>query len=252
MMRRLLHISLCALFAFAALLSAKPSMADDVLAVDLSDRSINITTGFNGARLSIHGVKMLPGDVALTFTGPERRMVVRRKDKVFGMWMNRESMTFRNIPAYYDFATSRPLQNITDRAVLEENTIGLDFLNLEALGRASPQDVEPYREALIRNKQVAGLYALEPETIGFINNQFFRVDFDLPPNVPSGEYKIETYLINEGVVVGRHQSTLRIGQVGASASIYKFANQNEIFYGFAAVLLALMSGIIGYYIMRRD
>ena len=52
------------------------------LTIDLAEKSVNITTGFTGASLSLFGVKEQTGDIAIVIQGPERRMVVRRKDQV--------------------------------------------------------------------------------------------------------------------------------------------------------------------------
>ena len=41
-------------------------------------------------------------------------MTVWRKGKVAGIWVNAESVTFRNVPSFYAVAASRPVEELID------------------------------------------------------------------------------------------------------------------------------------------
>lgn len=230
-----------------------PALAqDNHLTIDLAQRSVNITMGFSGANLSLFGVKDQPGDIAIIIKGPERRIVVRRKDQVAGIWMNRESVAFRNVPVYYDLALSKPERDMAATDLLQEHGIGLDALNFHALGHDKPETVRTFREALIRNKQIEGYFPLEPKNILFLNDNFFRANFYMPANVPNGEYDIVTYLFKDGALVSKDDTKLRVGQVGFSARMFRFAYLHGIAYGLVAVMLALLSGGAGWAFLRRE
>lgn len=244
-----------AALAFLLLLfCALPAAAQmgNQLTVDLAEKSVNITTGFTGANLSLFGVKEQAGDIAIIIVGPERRMVVRRKDQVAGIWMNRESVSFYNVPVYYDLALSRAEREIASAEVLEMQGVGLDALNFEPVGREDEEEVGRFKEALIRNKQIQGHFPLEPKNIVFLSNNFFRADFYMPANVPTGEYVIKTYLFRDGGVIGKQETKLRVGQVGFSARVYRFAHFQGLAYGLLSVLLAIVAGGSAWYFLRKE
>ena len=116
--------------AFAALLFAflatAPAAAQIVhqegIQIGLSQDDISITAGFSGADLTIFGsledadpqtARQGRYDVVVVLEGPARPVVVRRKDRVLGVWINLESETFTNVPVSYSVASTRPLQDIT-------------------------------------------------------------------------------------------------------------------------------------------
>ncbi len=224
----------------------------DYLTVDLTEDSVNITAGFDGARLSLFGVKEQEGDVAIVISGPARPMVVRRKSQVMGMWMNTDAVSFRNVPVYYDLALSSPENAIAMNAVREELDVGLDALAFQPAARYEADTVRKFREALIRNKQLQGHFPLEPRDVVFLNENFFRANFYMPPDVPTGEYAITTYLFNNGAVTSSRVTTLRVAQVGFNAGLYRFAHLNALAYGLVAVLLAIVAGGAGYVLWRKD
>lgn len=225
------------------LLAIHPAHATiPALNINLADDHVDITTGFNGAILALFGVRREPGDVVLVIRGPETALTVRRKDQLAGVWMNRQSLTFDDVPVYYDLASSRPMENIAAQAILASHQIGLGGMEFRYAGDEDDATVDKFREALILGRQMHGLLPLEPRRIRFIDNNFFRADFYLPPDVPTGIYTIDSYLFRDGVLLSQRQVPLRVAQVGFNASIYDFAHNRSILYGLAAIMLALAAG----------
>src|SRR5690606_4975942 len=122
-MRRVL-CALAAMLVLAGAASAAP------LEIDLASDHVDITTGFTGADVVVYGLKERPGgEVAITISGPERTMVVRRKAEVMGAYINRQSVEFRRVPSYYDYALTAPSPDLAEEALLDANVIGLRALN---------------------------------------------------------------------------------------------------------------------------
>lgn len=249
-MRRSCGFLLILLLAFT--LRAASARADDDFAVELAAPSVDITTGFSGAHVALFGVKEGEGDVAVVVRGPGHNMVVRRKQPVLGVWMNRESAHFSNVPVYYDLALSRPENVIAADDVRQENQIGLDSLRFVYMGTDGADREGLFREALIRNKQVQGHFPLEPAKITFLNGKFFRTDFYLPADVPTGVYRIAAYLLRDGRIAARQEISMRVAQVGTSAQIQRFAWRHGVLYGLGTVALALMFGMAANLVLRRD
>jgi len=242
----------CLLFlAFAAPAAAR-TYANNIVTVDLASDHVDITTGFNGARLALFGMKREAGDIAVVIRGPSHSMVVRHRKQVMGVWTNYASVTFGDVPVYYDLAVGRPLAAIALPDVLRELGIGLDSFTFSHFGREDAQTVKAFREGLIRNKQSQGHYPLSPRNIVFLNEDFFRADFYVPPDVPKGDYKIDTYLFRDGKVVERRETALRVGQVGFSAWLQLFSYTNGFVYGLVTIMMAMLAGWTAHAVSRRS
>jgi uncharacterized protein (TIGR02186 family) len=240
-------------FAFISFMSTGARAQNDkILTVDLAGESVDITTGFTGGRIVLFGVKEEPGELAIVVSGPSRRTVVRRKDSFLGMWMNRESVEFLDVPVYYDYAVSEPEPLIAPADVLRDHNIGLNALDFSHLGDEKESLVLSFKEALIRNRQTKGLFPLKPRNIIFLKDDFFRTTFYVPSNVPTGEYSIKTYLFQEGKIKDVETMSMRVAQTGFSADLYRFAHNQSLAYGLAAVLMAVIFGWSANTFLRRD
>lgn len=230
---------------------AQARNAEDVLSIELSSDHVGISTGFNGATFSVFGHNRVDGDVAIVIQGPLHSFVVRRKDQVAGIWMNKQSMRFVRIPVYYDVATTKALPELASIDVLRDYSIGLDVLNLQHRGSKKEQAVAKFKEALVRGKQQEGNYPLEPRQIEFLSDNFFRADFKVPANVPTGEYRVRAFLFKDGALIDQEEKQLQVAQVGLGASVYTMAYTQSFLYGFMAIFFALFAGGSAYYVMRR-
>ena len=68
------------------------------LVADLSSDEVAITTGFTGTELLLFGASGSKGDIVVTVLGPRRSEIVRRKQRVAGIWVNGAEVTFENAP----------------------------------------------------------------------------------------------------------------------------------------------------------
>jgi uncharacterized protein (TIGR02186 family) len=205
---------------------AQEAAAPDFI-IDLAEDHVDITTGFNGAKLVLFGVKDKPGNVAVVVRGPLHNMVVRRKEQVGKAWLNRQSMKFRKVPVYYDYALGRDEKDNAVRQTMVRAGIGLDALYFTPdESRASSDVIQNFREALVRTKQAEGLYPLKPKAIQFLADNFFRVAFYLPSNLPVGDYSVESFLIDRGQISERHVTHLRVEQVGTGAEVAQFSRRS--------------------------
>ena len=231
---------------------AQTSVTGRNLAVNLAADHVDIRIGFNGADLTLFGVKNQPGQLAVIVRGPEQTTIVRRKKRRLGLWMNTASVEFLNVPVYYDFAVSIPESDIAPPAVLQKFNIGLDALNIRVERNEDVETLDSFREALVRNRQAGGHFPLSPKPVTFISDDFFRVDFHVPADVPTGTYMVETILFKDGMVIDRRETRLLVAQAGFSANVHNFAYNHGFFYGLLAVVLAVMSGIGGHFFFRRS
>ena len=225
---------------------------DQSLTVDLVQDYVDITLGFNGAHLALFGVKKdEDAVVAIVIRGPNHRMTVRRRDQVMGIWLNRQSVKFNDVPVYYDFAIGLPETMLASAAARKEYGIGLDALHFEPREKRDETTTLKFREALIRNKQIQGHFPLEPKKVTYLSPMFFRADFYVPPDVPTGDYVIETFLFKNQSLVDRKLTQLRVAQAGFNYRLSLFAYDHGMAYGLAAVIFALLSGWGAFALMRK-
>lgn len=224
--------------------------AAEPLIADLSNHLIAITTGFSGTDVLMFGATDGPGDIVVTVRGPASDIVVRRKARVFGVWINRDTLEFGSVPAYYAIASNRPVDDFLDPVLQARQRIGLDNLMI-SLPDADPAEVETFRRALIRTKQQQALFVASVGKVSFLGNQLFRTELHFPSNVPVGSYLVEVLLIRDGVVVSAQTTPLVISKIGLGAEIFRFAHVHSFGYGIGAIAGALLLGWTAYLGFRR-
>jgi len=225
----------------AAALSGRAAAQE--LTVDLSEDVVRITTGFAGARLLLFGAIEAPGaEIAVAVRGPSGGEVVRRKERVVGIWLNRAEATFFNVPAFYGLAASKPLEEVLTPRRRRDFQLGAENLVLVSKSGPQPGDVQAFREALVRNKQASGLYAIRAEPVRFVGQRLFRTEIALPANVPIGTYSVDVYLIRGGDVATVRSTRLQVRKSGFETSMYKLAQDFSALYGALAILIAVMAG----------
>lgn len=213
----------------------------DRVVTNLASDHVDITTGFNGTTIHLFGVRHNKGDIAVIVRGPMRTMSVRRKESVFGAWMNRKSESFKDVPSYYSYALSAPLEKIAPPEVLKQYGIGPNNLQFNKPDSKDPDRIL-FREALLRNKEKQGLFMDKPADILFLSPDFFRADFYIPSNVAIGTYDVQTLNFVNGVLTETKTLNVRVAQTGNSAKINEYAHDHAFIYALLCIALAVFAG----------
>jgi uncharacterized protein (TIGR02186 family) len=230
-----------------------PAAAAENLVADLSKRLVAITTGFAGTDVLLFGAIDEPGDVVVVVRGPDHPLVMHRKSRVLGIWVNTAQMTFQRVPSFYSVASSGPLDEIAREPVRTRHELGVENLRLELPpAKASPNVARAWREGLIRNYQRQGLYARAVKPITFLGNRLFRTEVHLPANVPTGAYQVLTYMLRDGHVVSAQTMPLFVSKVGTEALVFDFAHQYAALYGLIAIVIALVAGWLAHLAFRKS
>lgn len=238
--------------AIAAVLLAAPADAGrgGGVVADLGAHRIEIDSGFTGTEVLLFGVRDGGGDVVAVLRGPPDPVVVRRKQRRMGVWLNHAGMVFDDAPGYYAVASSRPLADIAPPTLFAEQRVGPENLIPAAEGGADSGRAG-FRDALIRLMRAGGRYREAPRGVAFIDDRLFRATFVLPADVPPGRYRAEVLAIADGVVAARHSETLDIGKAGFGAAVSGFAHSRPLAYGLVAAIVALLAGWITGMMFRR-
>ncbi|MER9369659.1 TIGR02186 family protein [Mesorhizobium sp. M0518] len=230
--------------------------------IGLSTDNVSITAGFSGADLTIFGSLENPDplvarqgryDVIVVLEGPPKPVVVRRKDRVLGVWVNLDSETFENVPVSYSVATTRPLQDITEPNSYKQLSLGASNLYMQPADAGdSPATIEEFTAALRERKSATGLYSENVGGVQFLSQNLFRATVRLAPNVPVGTHKARAFLFKSGLFIKESSAQLEIRKSGFEQSIFRVAHNYSFLYGVFAISLAMLTGWLGRLIFRRD
>jgi uncharacterized protein (TIGR02186 family) len=250
MARRQPHFWMLLLASLALALSARPLRAEPLVA-DLSDHLIAITTGFTGAEVLLFGATDGPGDIVVLVRGPTGRAVVRRKDRIFGIWINSGSQDFAEVPNFYAVASSRPLDQLLTTETAQRYGIGLGNLAIHPVSDKPSPASSDMLQALTRIKIDEGLYRPAAGRVTFLGARLFRADFQFPANVPTGSYLVEVLLIRDGQIAGAQTTPLVVSKIGVGADIFEFAHRHSAAYGIIAIVIALLAGWAAHLVFRK-
>lgn len=236
----------------AGLLGDVPARAQQDLVADLSDHLVAITTGFTGADVLLFGAVEGEGEIIVTVTGPRGDVTVRRKDRVAGVWVNVESVTFANAPSFYAVASTEALENVANADIRQRQQIGIENISMFPDDpEVDPGTAAIFRAGLIRNKRAAGLYSDDVLPITVLSNRLFRTRIHLPANVAIGTYTVAVYYLRDGSAVHAQTTPLVVSKTGIGADIFLFAHTNSAAYGVLAIIVAVAAGWLAAWIGRK-
>ena len=251
-----------ALAASLVLGLALPAAAETLIAA-VSAHRVAITSNFAGTDLTIYGSVERDGltvsrasgyDIAVMLVGPRRTVVTRRKDRVLGLWINRDWRTY-DAPSFYSVATTRPIETIATPQVLDAHQIGLANL---ILPEGVPGGVEvmagaaEFRDAFLALQKKSGHYTEYPSAVKLLGPHLFTVTLPIPADVPVGRYAARVVLISDGAPLAEHVSEVEVSKSGFEQQVADLASQRSIVYGLISVLIALTTGWLGGVLFRRD
>jgi uncharacterized protein (TIGR02186 family) len=228
---------------------AQPTIVDlsNPMVAGISQNTVEIHSSFNGAQLLIFGARNIPGDMIIAVRGPVSKVVMRRKQRVAGMWMHVEQQKYLDLPLFYALASTKPLPQITSF-----NTLAALGIGQEPVIRASSDTITPrFDEALTQSFGKKRWWQVPFNRISYFNESLFQVRLDLPDSLPGGNYTAEVYLFDHGKLLAMQTIPLTVYKTGLEAELYTHAENDSLRYGIAAVLMALAGGWLGHRLFHR-
>lgn len=232
-----------------ALLFSTQSFASPVIS-GISTNEINIDHKFTGAQILLFGAKGDAGNIVITVRGPKKNFLVTHKQKLLGIWYNGERVKFKDSYSYYSlFSTFTEHESIDSE--LSEMELGNDNLQFTSSSEVSDKKKDEFQLQLINQLEKNQLYSAGAKKIDFLDETLFKVMLNFPKNISRGTYTVEIYLIADGSLISFQSIPIYVNQVGMSARIFDFANQESFLYGLIAVAIALVFGWLANYLFAR-
>jgi uncharacterized protein (TIGR02186 family) len=238
------------------------STAKEGLDIGVSTNEIAITSDFRGADLTVFGAMTNADDLLLaignydiivTLEGPRDYATVRKKERIFGVWVNTDSMIFEQVPESYSIASTRQLDDPTQLPPINTAGVGIEHLALNPIGYIRDVgELSDFREAYRRLKLAGGLYQKEASGVRFVSSSLFRASLRLPANVPDGVHIVRAYLFKSGTLITQREIPLRVVKTGLEQAITDTAHNQPFAYGLLCVLIALVTGWGASIVFRKD
>ena len=234
------------------LLLAVPAapVAAETVVLGLSQDEVSITTTFDGSDVLIFGAVKRdapapegpPLEIAITVAGPEEPVIVRRKERVAGIWVNTEAMRMDSAPSYYAVATTSALSDTLSFTEDLRHHISIPLAIRSVGEREGVTDPEAYRAALIRIRAEAGQYQIGEGEVQLEEETLFRARIELPANLREGPYEIRIFLARDGRVIDTYMGTIQVRKVGFERMLYTLAHERPLVYGLMSVAIAIAAG----------
>lgn len=237
--------------ALALLLAlALPVAAQEVIVSGMSQNRVSITADFDGSEILIYGAVKRdspapeggPLEVIVTVEGPSTPVAVRRKDRVFGIWVNNASVHVDSAPSFYAVATTGPLNHILSD--IDNLRFGITIERvIRAIGIADEADqAGEFVLALLRVRTNEGRYRILEGKVELTEDTLFRTDVVLPSNLTEGEYKVRLFLLRDKRVVASQEKVIGVRKEGLERFIFNLAQERPLIYGLVSLVLAALAG----------
>lgn len=225
----------------------KPAWAEDIVA-GLSQDSVAITANFDGSEILVFGAisRQAPPpegsdlNVIVTVAGPDRTVIVRRKARRFGIWVNTEAAEIDAAPTFYAVATTGPLDEIVTATEDLRHRISIPrAIRAVGLDVAAPGD---FTAALTRIRENDGTYNLLEGAVRLREETLFDAAIALPANLVEGDYETRIFLVRDGAVVSQFSTEIAVRKVGLERIIYTLAHERPLIYGILSLIIAIAAG----------
>jgi len=251
-----------------------PDLQKEAVQADVSTRAVSITSNFTGTEIIVFGAienayKPIDVtkpksadeiyDIVVIVEGVGSPIMVRRKSRSGGLWLNTDAVKFDSIPSYYAITSTRHLDDITEGHILDQHAIGFEHISMLPATPDGGQPIdraerEAFKDAVVRLKLKQGLYVQNTFGIAFVGPSLFRTSINLPANVPVGPLTTRVYLFRDGILIDKFESKVRLSREGVGRLIYNFATGYPMLYGIFTVLVAAGAGWAAstYFSSRRS
>ena len=241
----------------ALFLLAMPLQAEEIV-LGLSRDEVAITATFNGSDVMIFGAVKRdepapeggPLEVIITLAGPMEPVLVRRKERVLGIWVNTDAVEVDAAPSFYAVATSAPMSEALSS--VEDLRYGISIPRvIRSVGAPDTvADSETFSEALIRIRAAEGLYQVLDSEVDMEEQTLFRGQITLPAALTEGDYVARIFITRDGVVVDEYDTEIAVYKAGLERWLFELSRNQPFWYGLMSLAIAISAGWLASAVFR--
>ena len=240
-----------AVLAFAGLLlTALTAAAEEEIVLGLSQAEVSITTNCDGSEILVYGAvkretpipEGAPLEVVVTVSGPSTPIMVRRKERRFGIWVNTDAIEVDRAPSFYAVVTSGPLSEVLKRIEDLRHRISIPRAIRSVGAPMEIADPTQFTDALIRVRKDANLYQVIEDGVKVDEQTLFRAAVALPASLTEGAYDTRIFLTRGGDVVAQYETVIDVRKVGMERWLFSLAHEQAFIYGLLSLFIAINAG----------
>jgi uncharacterized protein (TIGR02186 family) len=226
------------------------SAAAEQVVLGLSQDSVAITTQFDGSDILIFGAVKRdapipegpPLEVVIAVAGPSEPVLVRRKERRFGIWINTDSVEVDSAPSFYAVATTGPLSEVLSDTEDLRHRITIQRAIRSVGAPQQVADAQNFTDAVIRIREASGLYQHLEGTVALDQQTLFRTSITLPADLTEGDYAARIFLTRDGAVVSQYEARINVRKVGLERWLYALSREQPYLYGLMSLAIAIAAG----------
>ena len=238
------------LFTLWVLVLALPAAAREEVVLGLSKNEVSITTNFDGSEILVFGAVKResaipegpPLEVIVTVAGPSTPVLVRRKSKRFGIWVNTDAVEVDAAPSFYAINTSGPLEDVLMAVEDQRHKITTPQAIRSVGAPQNISDAGAFTQSLIRIRKKANLYQRNEGTVSIEEQTLFRTSVRLPAALTEGGYDTRIFLTRGGTVVAQYETMIDVRKVGLERWLFKLSREQSFLYGLMSLAIAIAAG----------
>ena len=216
----------------------------NILIFDVSQKKVSVSSDSEDTHFTIYGFSDSPNNLVLKITGPNQKVFLQKKKKVFGMWTWNKTGEF-SYPSLFHYYT-----NIKDNEI--DFHVKKDLVdNIKLIGK----DDDNLKKELIDKKMSIDLFSIKNESFKLLSKGtplFFKIPVKLPKNSPAGKYLISMNLMDKGSKFETKKIQIFVEKPGVSSFIFEFAHRFSFLYGVFSAIIAIGLGITAGFIFKKN
>ena len=229
---------------------ALPARGAEKIVLGLSQDMVAITATFDGSHILVFGAVKReepipegpPLQVVVAISGPSEPVMVRRKARRFGIWINTDSVLVDSAPTFYAVATSAPFDEVLTDVEDLRHRISIERA-IRSVGAAmNIRGAQDFVDAVIRIRKRRGLYKILENAVAVDQQTLFRTAIDMPANLTEGDYTTRIFLTRGGKVISSYETAIDVRKVGLERWLFKLAHEKPLLYGLMSLAIAILAG----------
>ena len=216
----------------------------NILIFDVSHKKVSVSSDSKDTHFTIYGFSDSPNNLVLKITGPNQKVFLQKKKKVFGMWTWNKTGEF-SYPSLFHYYT-----NIKDSEI--NFHVKKDLVdNIKLIGK----DDDNLKKELIEKKISIDLFSIKNESFELLSDGipvFFKIPVKLPKNSPPGKYLVSMNLMDQGSKFETKKIQIFVEKPGISSFIFEFAHKFSFLYGVFSAIIAIGLGIVAGFIFKKN
>jgi uncharacterized protein (TIGR02186 family) len=225
-----------------------------------SKNLVEIGLSYHGDEIHFFGVSPVRDcDLIIRLTAEKSEEVkLSVKGRVGPFWMSVKQYDVTDAPFMYKIHSTKPIEQIVSPETAQELELGYVAVQKKmklhlARGEAAPDDPAKVFKGLVKIKEDANLYNIiaDPKRLEITEGRLFKHYFRFPPAATEGRYVVESFAFKEGQLLGYGKDVIQIKKVGLEHWLTEMSQNQPVFFGIMAVLIALGAGLLVGMIFKK-